>query len=173
VVSETQGDGQIRLDETSNEEQIPVGEAVTTADPSAPDYLGDLQRLQAEFDNFRKRTSREQAAVGKRATSLLVERLLPVLDNFELAIAHGEGGSGVELVFKELTESLSSAGLSEVASEGQPFDPQLHEAVETRDADVPTPRVAQVYRRGYMFGDRLLRPAMVVVEAPTDRPSEE
>ncbi|MGI8407334.1 MAG: nucleotide exchange factor GrpE, partial [Actinomycetota bacterium] len=163
-VTERHSEGQVLLDETSRDEQTPVMEAAGTIGESASDFLGDLQRLQAEFDNFRKRTAREQAAAGRRASSQLVERLLPVLDNFELAIAHGEGGSGVELVFKELIETLRSAGLSEVPSEGEAFDPQVHEAVESRDGDSPVPVVAEVYRRGYRFGDRLLRPAMVVVE---------
>jgi molecular chaperone GrpE len=131
------------------------------------DYLDDLLRLQAEFENFRKRTVREQTMTASRATARFVERLLPVLDNFELALGHGEGGSGVDLVFKELTETLRSQGLEEIEAEGKPFDPQVHDAVESRDdpaADEVV--VAQVYRRGYLFKGQLLRPAMVVVTRP-------
>jgi molecular chaperone GrpE len=131
------------------------------------DYLDDLLRLQAEFENFRKRTVREQTMTSSRATARFVERLLPVLDNFELALGHGEGGSGVDLVFKELTETLRSQGLEEIEAEGKPFDPQVHDAVESRDdpaADEVV--VAQVYRRGYLFKGQLLRPAMVVVTRP-------
>lgn len=168
VVHERQGDDQVLLDETSTDEQVPVAEAAgegaaETPEP-APDFLGDLQRLQAEFANYRKRTAREQAAAGQRATAQLVERLLPILDNFDLALAHGEGGSGINLAYKELIETLRSAGLEEVPAEGREFDPQVHDAVETRGEGASPPVVAQVYRRGYRFGERLLRPAMVVVE---------
>lgn len=169
VVHERQGDDQVLLDETSSAEQLPVAESATgsgaTETPeAASDFLGDLQRLQAEFANYRKRTAREQAAAGQRANAHLVERLLPVLDNFDLALAHGEGGSGINLAYKELMETLRSAGLEEVSAEGQAFDPQVHDAVETRGEGAGTPVVAQVYRRGYRFGERLLRPAMVVVD---------
>lgn len=169
VVSERQGNDQVLLDETSSDEQRPVaesasGEGAAEMPTPVPDFLGDLQRLQAEFANFRKRTAREQAAAGQRATAHLVERLLPVLDNFDLAFTHGEGGSGMNLAYKELIETLRSAGLEEVPAEGHVFDPQLHEAVETRGEGSSAPVVAQVYRRGYRFGERLLRPAMVVVE---------
>ena len=169
VVHERQGNDQVLLDETSSVEQAPVaetasGEAAAAAPEAAPDFLGDLQRLQAEFANYRKRTAREQAAAGQRANAHLVERLLPILDNFDLAFAHGEGGSGINLAYKELVETLRSAGLEEVPAEGQVFDPQVHDAVETRGEGAAQPVVAQVYRRGYRFGERLLRPAMVVVE---------
>lgn len=133
------------------------------------DYLQDLLRVQAEFDNFRKRSFRERQQAEGRGKRGLISHLLPVLDNFELAIAHGEGGDGVELVFKELKSSLEREGLAEILAEGRPFDPQVHEAVESReDPDVSEPFVIQVYRRGYMFGDEVVRPAMVVVARPAD-----
>ncbi|MDQ3877739.1 MAG: nucleotide exchange factor GrpE [Actinomycetota bacterium] len=133
------------------------------------DYLADLQRLQAEFDNYRKRMMKEQAAAAARAGARIVESLLPVLDNFERAISHGEGGAGVELVFKELRSVLERDGLQEIAAEGAAFDPQIHEAVESHDdPDVDQPVVRTVYRRGYRFKDQLLRPAMVVVARPAD-----
>lgn len=133
------------------------------------DYLGDLQRLQAEFDNYRKRVMKDQAASAARAGARLVESLLPVLDNFELAIAHGEGGAGVQLVFKELRSTLERDGLEEISAEGATFDPQFHEAVASHeDPDVAEPIVESVYRRGYRFKDQLLRPAMVVVARPPE-----
>lgn len=138
------------------------------------DYLGDLQRLQAEFDNYRKRMMKEQAAASARAGARLVEHLLPVLDNFERAIAHGEGGAGVELVFKELRSTLEREGLEEIAAEGSAFDPQVHEAVESHeDPNVAEPTVQSVYRRGYRFNGQLLRPAMVVVAHPSEPAPEE
>ena len=132
-----------------------------------PDYLGDLQRLQAEFANYRKRMMRETAEASARGAERVVAQLLPVLDNFERAIAHGEGGEGVELVFKELKQSLENAGLEEVSGEGSTFDPQVHEAVESREDESVTEEVVRaVHRRGYSMNGRLLRAAMVGVARP-------
>ena len=138
------------------------------------DYLDDLRRVQAEFDNFRKRTFKERQHAESRGKRLLVEHLLPVLDNFERAIAHGEGGGGVELVFRELKSTLESEGLAEIPAEGQPFDPQVHEAVESvEDPEVDHAMVTQVYRRGYSFGGDVVRPAMVVVARPVEETTEQ
>ncbi|HYO61322.1 MAG TPA: nucleotide exchange factor GrpE [Actinomycetota bacterium] len=132
-----------------------------------PDYLGDLQRLQADFANYRKRMMRESAEAAGRGAERIVGQLLPVLDNFERAIAHGEGGEGVELVFKELKAVLESAGLEEVPGEGAPFDPQVHEAVESREDESVTEEVVRaVHRRGYSMNGKLLRAAMVGVARP-------
>jgi molecular chaperone GrpE len=132
-----------------------------------PDYLADLQRLQAEFSNYRKRMMRETAEASARGAERLVAQLLPVLDNFERAISHGEGGEGVELVFKELKAVLETAGLEEVPGEGAPFDPQVHEAVESReDESVAEEVVRAVHRRGYTMNGKLLRAAMVGVARP-------
>ena len=131
--------------------------------------LDDLRRLQAEFDNYRKRVLREQTAMASRASQRLVERLLPVLDNFERAMEHGEGGPGIELVYKELRQTLEQEGLEEIEAEGAPFDPRLHEAFQViDDADASEPVVKIVYRRGYRLGDAVLRPTMVVVARPPD-----
>ncbi len=133
------------------------------------DYLGDLQRLQAEFDNYRKRARAESAVAGDRGVALVIEALLPVLDNFELAIAHGEGGEGVQLVLKDLKAALESLGLEEVPAEGASFDPNVHEAVESRVVEgLEEPAIVEVYRRGYLHKGQLLRPAMVVVGRPAE-----
>jgi molecular chaperone GrpE len=139
-----------------------------------PDYLGDLQRVQADFANYRKRMMRESAEAADRGAERVVAQLLPVLDNFERAISHGEGGEGVELVFKELKAVLENAGLEEVPGEGAPFDPQVHEAVESReDASVDEEVVRAVHRRGYAINGKLLRAAMVgVARPPTPAPAE-
>ena len=137
------------------------------------DYLPDLQRLQAEFQNYKRRTKEELATSGRRAKAVLAEKLLPVLDNFERAIAHGEGGDGVALVFREFKTALEAEGLEEVVAEGQVFDPNVHEAVMSVDDDsVAEPVVKEVYRRGYRFGDQLLRAAMVVVARPAEGAEE-
>jgi molecular chaperone GrpE len=136
----------------------------------ARDYLDDLKRLQAEFDNFRKRTRADQASAGDRAAGRVIEELLPVLDNFERAIAHGEGGEGVQLVFKDFKAALERLGLEEVPAEGAAFDPNVHEAVESREVDdLEESSIIEVYRRGYLHKGQLLRPAMVVVGRPTEK----
>ena len=133
------------------------------------DYLGDLQRLQAEFDNYRKRVRAEAAVASDRGAARVIEDLLPVLDNFERAISHGEGGEGVQLVFKELKDTLEREGLEEVAGEGAAFDPNVHEAVESRVVEgLEESAIVEVYRRGYLHKGQLLRPAMVVVGRPVD-----
>ena len=133
------------------------------------DYLEDLRRLQAEFDNYRKRMIREQTELTRRAAARLIEKLLPVLDNFERALDHAGESEGLVLVHKELMAQLSSEGLEEIASAGEPFDPRLHEAVESHeDPGVAEPVVTGVYRTGYKLAGRVLRPAMVVVARPPD-----
>jgi molecular chaperone GrpE len=147
---------------------------VGRAEPVERDYLDDLRRVQAEFDNYRKRMMKQQAELSERATVRLVERLLPILDNFERAISHGEGGEGVALVFKELKGALEAEGVEEIPSEGVPFDPRIHEAVESHeDENVEEPISQRVYRRGYRIKDHVIRPAMVVVARPMDASSDD
>lgn len=148
-----------------------------TSSSAAPegesDFLDDLRRLQAEFDNYRKRVARESASAGDRAVARVIEDLLPVLDNFERAIAHGEGGEGVQLVFKDLSAALERLGLEEIPAEGAAFDPNVHEAMELRETEgLEEPTVIEVYRRGYMLKDSLIRPASVVVGRPSEAESE-
>lgn len=144
----------------------PEGAAGEQAGAKQPDYLDDLRRLQAEFDNYRKRMMKEQAALVDRATARLVEKLLPVLDNFERAIAHGDVSPGIELIYKELRAALEAEGLEQIDALGREFDPQVHEAVSSYEADVAHDEVAEVQRAGYRFRGALLRPAMVVVARP-------
>jgi molecular chaperone GrpE len=135
------------------------------------EYLDTLRRVQAEFENYRKRVIKEQTALVDRATEGLVEQLLPVLDSFELALKNFDaaGGQdtesvrkGVELVYAELLGVLEKAGLSRVEAEGKPFDPNVHEAVMQEDGD-GEPVVTDVLRTGYTLKGRVLRPAMVKV----------
>ncbi|MFP5351612.1 MAG: nucleotide exchange factor GrpE [Actinomycetota bacterium] len=137
-------------------------------DGEQQDFLADLQRLQADFDNYRKRMLREQAATSTRAKARLMEQLLPVLDDFERALEH-EGSSGMELLYKQLRSTLEAEGLEEIEAEGKPFDPNFHEAIDSReDPDVKEIVVRSVYRRGYKVGDQVLRAAMVVVARPPE-----
>lgn len=147
-------------------EQQPEQQPESEKDES---YLEDLRRVQADFDNYRKRMLREQTSLAQRASARLVERLLPILDNFESAISHGEGGSGVELVYRELKKLMEDEGLKEIAAEGEPFDPTKHEAFEAvEDESVEVPTVRSVLRRGYLFKDQVMRPSMVSVARPAD-----
>lgn len=134
------------------------------------EYLDTLRRVQAEFENYRKRVIKEQTALVDRATEGLVERLLPVLDSFELALKNFDAAGsdtesvrkGVELVYAELLGVLEKAGLSRVEAEGKPFDPNVHEAVMQEEGD-GEPVVTDVLRTGYTLKGRVLRPAMVKV----------
>ncbi len=137
----------------------------------AESYLDDLRRLQADFDNYRKRTLREQTARAASASQALVARLLPVLDNFELAVSAAEQSrdfdrmlKGVEMVFGELRQALEGEGLVKIEAEGKPFDPERHEAViavEQEDTEPGT--VVDIVRTGYELRGKVLRPAMVKV----------
>lgn len=133
------------------------------------DLLGTSQRLQADFENYRKRVLREQTALVERATEGLIEQLLPVLDSFELAVANlgretdvENLRKGVELVYAELLGVLERAGLEPIAALGEPFDPNVHEAV-MQDDGAGEPRVGGVLRTGWKLKGRVLRPAMVKV----------
>jgi molecular chaperone GrpE len=133
------------------------------------EYLGMLRRVQADFENYRKRVIKEQTALVDRATEGLVEQLLPVLDSFELALKNvdtvGSDESvrkGVELVYAELLGVLEKAGVSRIEAEGKPFDPNVHEAVMQEEGD-GEPVVSDVLRTGYTLKGRVLRPAMVKV----------
>jgi molecular chaperone GrpE len=144
---------------------------LTQIESERDEYLETLRRVQAEFENYRKRVIKEQTALVDRATSGLVEQLLPVLDSFELALKNlDSAGSddiesvrkGVELVYAELLGVLEKAGLSRIEADGKPFDPNVHEAVMQEDGD-GEPVVTDVLRTGYTLKGRVLRPAMVKV----------
>jgi molecular chaperone GrpE len=133
------------------------------------EYLDALQRLKAEFDNYRKRTENERAAQAARAGEAIVKELLPVLDDLERALVSAEHHEeaqledGVRLVHRALAEVLTRAGLAEIDTVGA-FDPHVHEALLAQPADAAEPgTVVQVVQKGYLLGDRVLRPARVVV----------
>ena len=151
---------------------IPEGSAepvVGRIEPEQTDFLDDLKRLQADFDNYRKRMMREQAATAGRAKARLMGQLLPVLDAFDQALDHEGDAGGLELIYKQLKTTLESEGLEEIPAEGVPFDPHVHDAVDSReDPHVQEIVTQSVYRRGYRVADQVLRPAMVVVARPVD-----
>ncbi len=142
------------------------------------DQLVDrVARLQAEFENARKRAERERQDFKDYATGNVVERFLPVLDNFELALkATGSADqlrSGVELIVKQMEDVLRQLQVLPVPAVGEEFDPRHHEALGTVERDdLPDQHVAEEIRRGYMLRERLLRPAMVRVASNPKQTSE-
>src|SRR5580698_4469559 len=128
-----------------------------------------LARLQAEFENARKRTAREQQDFREYAMADAVKALLPILDSFERALQTGsaersEFRSGVELIYKQLQDALSKLGLRAIPAKGELFDPHLHEAIEMVDTtDAADHQILEELQRGYKLKDRLLRPSMVRV----------
>jgi molecular chaperone GrpE len=133
------------------------------------ELLDTTRRLQADFENYRKRVLREQTALVERATEGLLEQLLPVLDSFELAVHNLQAGDvdekvrkGIELAFAELVGVLERAGLERIDAHGAVFDPNQHEAVMQDEGD-GEPHVGDVLRTGWRLSGRVLRPAMVKV----------
>jgi molecular chaperone GrpE len=137
------------------------------------EYLDALQRLKAEFDNYRKRVARDQQELAARAHERLVSQLVPVLDDLERALEaaslHEEAKleDGVRLVHRALADALGKEGLAEIPTDGK-FDPHTQEALLAQPSDEEEGTVIQVLQKGYTLGDRVLRPARVVVSAGSD-----
>jgi len=156
-------------------EDLPVAPAVRRPAPPTEDpaLKERFLRLQADFENYKKRIERERSDYFRHATSGLVARLLPVLDNFERAIAAARGRAdaggdalteGVALIQRQLLDELAREGLHPMDPVGATFDPELHEAVATDPAsDAPSHTVTAVLQRGWFFHDRVLRAALVRV----------
>ena len=142
-----------------------AGETPEEADKAA-ELLGDLQRVQADFANYRKRALRDQEATAERAKAAVVSQLLGVVDDLERARSHGDLDSGpLKSVADKLFGALTGLGLSAFGAEGDDFDPALHEAVqhEGDGSEGSTPVIGTVMRRGYKLGDQVLRHALVGV----------
>jgi molecular chaperone GrpE len=130
--------------------------------------LDRLARLQAEFDNARKRGVREQQEFREFAAADVIRNFLPILDSFERALKAGGDAAdfraGVELIYRQFQDALQKIGVQQISALGQAFDPRIHEAVEMVDTnEVPDHHVFDELQRGYKYKDRLLRPAMVRV----------
>ncbi|MDP9296709.1 MAG: nucleotide exchange factor GrpE [Actinomycetota bacterium] len=160
--------------ETQEHEQPTAPESAQSelekAQAEAAEYLDHLRRLQAEFDNYRKRTIKEQTRAMEVASEPLVQRLLEVLDDFELALMAAEKRPdfdkflhGVELVYAKLLESLRNQGLERIDARGKPFDPERHEALMQSGEGDGDPVVDDVLRQGYTLKGRVIRPAGVRV----------
>jgi molecular chaperone GrpE len=160
--------------EVTDEQPVPSeneASPAATADADIEGYRAHLQRLQAEFDNYRKRVLREQTTAVEMAAEPVMRRLLEVLDDFELALMHASEDvdqdrllKGVELVYAKLLDVLRAEGLERLDAEGQPFDPAMHEALlQTGEGDGEL-YVVEVFRPGYKLRGRVIRPAGVRVE---------
>jgi molecular chaperone GrpE len=135
------------------------------------DLLDTTRRLQADFENYRKRVLREQTSTLELAAEPVMRRLLEVLDEFELALLHAHEDvdrdrflKGIELVYAKLMDALKAEGLQRIDADGAPFDPNLHEALMQTGEGAGEPHVAEVFRPGYTLKGRVLRPAGVRVE---------
>ena len=135
--------------------------------------IGDLQRVSAEYANYRRRVERDRQAVIAMAKGQLAGELLTVLDDVERAAEHGDLSGAFKSVADKLVAALVGQGLASFGAPGDPFDPDVHEAVHhTTSPEVAGPTVTAVLRSGYRFGDRVLRPAMVAVtDAETGAPA--
>lgn len=159
------------------ERRQPAGEG------EAAEVHDRLLRLQADFENFRKRTLKEKEEAFRFGNQNIVKDLLPTVDNLERAIEHARGSQtgdlegllqGVELVLRELLGVLEQHGLAAIEAEGETFDPAVHEAMTQQiDESVPANTVMQVFQKGYRLRDRLLRPARVVVSGGSSEGSGE
>src|SRR5215471_1242300 len=188
-MARTNGKSEIDPAELDAEHELPAAEneadnpaAMEPPLPRAAGESGELQklkaerdslvdrlaRLQAEFENARKRATREQQEFREYAVADAMKALLPILDSFERALQTGseksEFRSGVELIHKQLLDALQKLGLRPIPAKGEPFDPHLHEAIEMVDTtEAPDHQILEELQRGYKLKDRLLRPSMVKV----------
>lgn len=163
---------QARAEEESFEERLRAAEA------KAEERLDDVKRLAAEFENYRKRVARDQQSLVARAHERLVKELLPVLDDLERALEAAEQHEeaeleeGVKLVYRAFADVLRKEGLEDIPTDGK-FDPHVHEALLSQPSEAEEGTVIQVLQRGYRLGDHVLRPARVVVAAPSSPESEQ
>lgn len=156
---------------------LELEQAIESLKAQIEDRTTQYMRIAADFENFRRRTQKEKEDLEQQIKSSTIIELLPVVDNFERARSHlkpqTEEGTTInksyQSVYKQLVECLKRIGVSPMRSEGQEFDPNLHEAVMRESTDQhPEGTVMEELRRGYMLGDRVLRHAMVKVAAPPD-----
>jgi molecular chaperone GrpE len=145
-------------------------ERLAQVEAERDERVDDLKRVAADFENYRKRVARDQESLVARAHERLVKELLPVLDDLERALSaaeeHQEGKleEGVRLVHQELQAALTREGLAEIETNGR-FDPHVHEALLSQPSDAEEGSVLEVVQKGYRLGDRVVRPARVVVAA--------
>ncbi|MBM7083270.1 nucleotide exchange factor GrpE [Micromonospora humidisoli] len=145
----------------------PLGAELEALRAELDERTRDLQRVSAEYANYRKRVDRDRGVVQEQATGSVLAALLPILDDLDRAREHGDLVGPFGTVAEQLTTALGKFGLTPFGEKGDPFDPTRHEAVAHQTSpDVDEPTCVQVMRRGYLLGERLLRPAMVAVADP-------
>jgi molecular chaperone GrpE len=157
----------------SKVEQAEIEDATSGLQADLDRFRDLAMRSQADFENYKKRSAREKEEAIKYANTSLLEKLVPIIDNFELGLAAAKTGgeespiySGMSLVLKQLNDFLIDKGLQSIEAVGQKFDPNLHEAIAHEPSgEFPEGTVIRQARRGYRFKDRLLRPATVVVSS--------
>lgn len=155
--------------ESNTEEIAKLNAELETAKQTAADAKDQLLRVMAEYDNFRKRTEKEKAAIYDNAVKDAVAEILNVADTMEMALAHKDCEAddlrkGVEMIEKNLHAALTKLKVEPIGAEGDPFDPELHQAVShIENEDLGENVIAQVYRKGYRIGDKIIRHATVVV----------
>lgn len=153
------------------EEGVDMTKKIEEKENEVKDYIDRLQRTMAEFDNFRKRTIKEKSMMYEKGAKETLEKLLPVIDNFERAIDSLSDEErelpftqGVEMIFKQLVGTFNELGVEVMDAEGNEFDPNFHHAVtHAEDEEYGENIVSEVFQKGYMYNDSVLRPSMVKV----------
>jgi molecular chaperone GrpE len=159
--------------ETNDTPEESIAEPGQATDPVTA-LTADLQRLQAEYANYRKRVERDRSLAHELAISSVLIELLPVLDDIERAQSHGELTGGFKAVADQIEATTERIGLTKYGQEGDLFDPQIHEALlHDTSADVTTSTATKILQPGYKFKERILRPARVGVTDPEETPSAE
>ncbi len=152
-------------------EEVPPEQKAAQLEAELADLNQRFLRTAADFENYKRRTAQEKDDLVKYSNAKLIEQLLPVLDNFQLALKHsGESKEvqnmlkGVEMIYRQFLEVLEKAGMRKIEAVGQPFDPRVHEAIlQVEDDSVPEDTVVEEVRAGYQLNERVLRPSMVKV----------
>ena len=188
---------EVTTSESTAAESTADAEALVAAEPASltPEQFEDLKaraakaddawerlvRTTADFENFKKRAARERQDATRFANEALIQKLIPVLDNFEMALGAAQASAGnsvqslqtgIAMIQQQLKAVLTEAGVTEVDAAGQPFDPQIHEAVSQQETtEVAEGHVVQQIRKGYKLRDRLLRPASVIVAKKRTTPA--
>ncbi|HUQ07568.1 MAG TPA: nucleotide exchange factor GrpE [Kofleriaceae bacterium] len=177
------GDGGLVIEVDASETpaaKLAAAEAkIATLSQEKKDLYDKFVRAMADLENFRKRSRRDLDDARHDSKTRVLKEMLPVVDNLERAIQHSSGGDaaaileGVKLVLRQFTHAFERSEVTAVEAEGKPFDPNLHEAIGQQESELPPGTVVNVLQRGYKLGDKLLRPALVVVAKAKAAPAAE
>ncbi len=165
---DTNNDGKVSAEELAAADELAAGDALDQAQLKAAEHLEDLKRLQAEYVNYRKRVDRDRSMASEVATAQTIEALIPTLDDIAAAREHGDLEEGpFASIAAKLEAALGQLGWSSFGAVGEVFDPALHEALMSQPStDVSQPTIVTVAQPGHRAGDRILRPARVIVAQP-------